>query len=114
MAAMDALTVQNASATSPAKELLGGKYILDAVATFGGGSVKVQQLGRDNTTWMDVPNSTLTANGATQALFIPPGQYRIGCWHERLPGEQRDVTLTPDQRTPVTLKLSVNLLPAKP
>jgi hypothetical protein len=57
-----------------------------------------------------------TMHTAETACFsnLPPGQYRIGCWHERLPGEQRDVTLMADQRMPVTLKLSVNLLPTKP
>lgn len=77
MSASDAITVDNASATSPQKFLMGGAYILDASGTFGAGTVRAQVLARDNTTWVDIPNSTLSANGESVKLFLAPGQYRI-------------------------------------
>ena len=45
---------------------------------------------------------------------LPPGNYRIACWHERLPGSQQVITLSPGKRSKVTLVVSVNLLPSPP
>ena len=43
---------------------------------------------------------------------LRPGSYRVACWNERLPGSQQVVSLSPDKWSNVTVKLSVNLLPA--
>lgn len=55
---------------------LGGKYRLRAVATFGGGSVALQTLGPDGTTWIPVANASLTAAGDVE-VNLPKGQYRV-------------------------------------
>lgn len=58
----------------------GGRGFFTAVATFGGGSVTLQYLGPDNTTWLvaqqpDATDATLAASGGV--LFeLPPGQIR--------------------------------------
>jgi hypothetical protein len=68
--------VANASATGSAVVLKGGTYSFMATATFGGGSVKLQVLLPDGTTWVDVAGGSLTAAGATAGLALPPGSYR--------------------------------------
>jgi hypothetical protein len=56
-----------------------------------------------------------TINSGEHAWFtnLPPGGYRAGCWHERLPGSAQAVDLMADQIARVSLTLSVNLLPEK-
>jgi len=69
--AVDLLT--NASATGPAVNWNGGKGNFAVVGTFGGGTVKLQALGPDNATYIDVPNTSLSAAG--MVLFdLPPGR----------------------------------------
>lgn len=53
-----------------------GIYVLQATATFGGGSVKVQSLMKDGSTWVDVSGGSLTAAGQSVGLYLPAGQYR--------------------------------------
>lgn len=63
-----------AAGNGAAKTWRGGRCMLIAEATWGGGSFKLQtqtSLG----TWVDVASSTLSANG-TLNLELPPGQYR--------------------------------------
>jgi hypothetical protein len=75
--AVDAKSFSNISATTAAFYLKGGLYVLSAVATFGGGSIDVQMLGPDQTTWLALPTPAhLTANGTVQT-YLPPGQYRV-------------------------------------
>lgn len=57
------------------KPVKGGKYAFMAEATWGGGSAKVQ-VQTPNGTWMDVPNTTLSANGFV-SVELPPGQARV-------------------------------------
>jgi len=45
---------------------------------------------------------------------MPPGDYRIACWHERLPGSQQVISLSAGKRSKVSLTVSVNLLPSPP
>lgn len=52
----------------------GGKYQLNVEATFGGGNVKLQ-MKTENATYVDVANSTLSANGSL-VLELPPGEVR--------------------------------------
>ncbi|MCH7526081.1 MAG: hypothetical protein IID39_01460 [Planctomycetes bacterium] len=48
----------------------------------------------------------------TKATFtdLPPGRYRVSCWHPRLPGSRTVVILKPDELTRETLTVSVNNL----
>ncbi len=54
----------NISATTAAFQLRGGKYACAAHATWGGGSVKLQRLLPDGSTYLSVASATdFTANG---------------------------------------------------
>lgn len=56
---------------------------------------------------------TLRSSESACLSNLPPGEYRVACWHERLPGSQQIVSLVADKRSQVTLTVSVNLLPPK-
>jgi hypothetical protein len=51
------------SSNSPTFTLLGGRYGVAVVATFGGGSVDLQILGPDGVTFLSVLTAVFTANG---------------------------------------------------
>lgn len=73
----DSVAFSGLSATSAVFTLKGGKYAVAATATFGGGSVKLQRLGPDASTYQSVASaSDFTAAGYT-ALDLPPGVYRF-------------------------------------
>lgn len=89
MAAQENIQFLNIAATTLPFVIKGGGYLVSVVATFGGGSVKLQILGPDNTTYLDTKQpfdnagteqddiiSTFSANGA-KLLPLAPGQYRI-------------------------------------
>jgi hypothetical protein len=65
----------NISASTAAFRLTGGKYLVDAHATWGGGSVKLQRLAADATTYVSV-GADFTADGSA-AVSLAPGQYRF-------------------------------------
>jgi hypothetical protein len=65
----------NISATTAAFIVAGGVYALSVVATFGGGSVQLQLLGPDGSTWLNV-GAAITANGYVSQT-LPPGSYRL-------------------------------------
>ena len=66
--------LQNANATSAAKNWPGGRGSLVVSGVFGGTTVQLQGLGPDGATWVAV-GSALTSAG--QVLFeMPPGQIR--------------------------------------
>lgn len=71
----DTQKLSNVAASSDAFELVGGYYMLSGVATWGGGSLKLQQLGPDGSTYLDTAAS-LTANGIAYA-YCAPGQYKL-------------------------------------
>lgn len=48
----------------------GGRFLLLACGTFGGATVKLQILGPDDVTMLDVPDSSMTAVGA-EVVFLP-------------------------------------------
>jgi hypothetical protein len=52
---LDAKLFSNISATTAPFNLKGGIYAIAAVATFGGGSVELQALGPDQSTYLSVP-----------------------------------------------------------
>jgi hypothetical protein len=55
---------------------------------------------------------TMQSNETACIAGVRPGNYRVACWHERLPGSQQPVSLAPETWSNVTVKVSVNLLPA--
>jgi hypothetical protein len=62
----------NISATTAAFTLQGGKYAACAVATFGGGSVKLQTLLADGSTWQSVSSATdFTTAGMVSSTSRP-------------------------------------------
>lgn len=63
------------SATTAAFPLLGGVYGITASATWGGGSVALQTLAADGTTWVQAL-SAFTSNGYA-TISLAPGQYRF-------------------------------------
>jgi hypothetical protein len=80
---VDAVEFANIAATTAAFKLKGGYYMVAAAATFGGGSVELQMLGPDQSTWLSVPAALpagvalkLSAAGAIQG-YLSPGQYRF-------------------------------------
>lgn len=73
----DGKLFSNIAATTSAFALAGGRYAAAVKATFGGGSVKLQVLLPDQTTWASVASATdFTADGFA-VVDIPPGQYRF-------------------------------------
>lgn len=66
--------LSNASATGTPTTWAGGRGVFCAVGTFGGGSVTLQYLGPDGSTWLTAATA-LTANGLI-AFELPPGQIR--------------------------------------
>jgi hypothetical protein len=73
----EAVAFQNISATTAPFQLHGGRYSAAAVATWGGGSAKLQILGPDGATYLSVASTTdFSANGFA-TVDLPPGQYRF-------------------------------------
>src|SRR5579872_4962394 len=73
-----AANLSNVSANSAQFQLTGGIYVLSAIATWGGGSVELQKLGPDGSTFLSFNTAVkLTANGMTAPVYVPPGQYQI-------------------------------------
>lgn len=63
------------SASTGAFYLKGGRYGFAAVASWGGGSVELDILGPDGTTWLATAVA-FSADGY-KTIDVPPGQYRI-------------------------------------
>jgi len=58
------IMIENGSADSDDFIWPGGEGVFDAIATWGGGSVSLEYLGADGSTWVAAgPYTTLTANG---------------------------------------------------
>ncbi|HEV8607003.1 MAG TPA: hypothetical protein VGQ99_16805 [Tepidisphaeraceae bacterium] len=55
--------------------------------------------------------SLAKSGGTVDFTNLPPGQYRIISWHQRLPGSQTDITLSANQASTATIKVGVNALP---
>lgn len=73
-AAADLLS--NASATGAAVTWPGGKGVFTVVGSFSAGTVSLQFLGPDGTTWIDVGTSTTVTAAACAAFELPQGQLR--------------------------------------
>lgn len=73
----EAVSFSNISASTAPFALRGGKYGVATLATFGGGSVKLQALGPDGSTYLSLSSaSDFTAAGGA-VVDLPPGQYRF-------------------------------------
>lgn len=57
------------------KQWAGGRALLVAQATWGGGSAKLQTLSSDGSTWVDITNASFTASGSVE-VALPHGQIR--------------------------------------
>jgi hypothetical protein len=75
--AVDGKNFSNIAASTPAFYLKGGYYAVAAVATFGGGSVELQALAPDGTTWVSFPTALKLTVAGMIAGYAPPGQYRF-------------------------------------
>lgn len=79
--AAESFKVSGLSANSAAITIKGGRYLVAAQATFGGGSVAFQGLLPDGTTYATVPD--IAGNAATfttqgwKTIDLCPGQYRF-------------------------------------
>lgn len=74
---VDAQSFSDIAASTAAFTLKGGYYMVAAIATWSSGSVELQALGPDGSTWLSLPTALkLTANGMI-AGYLPPGQYRF-------------------------------------
>lgn len=71
----DYFTITNASATSSAFYLRGGKYGVVVSATFGGGTVTLQILSPDGTTYVTALTAFSAAGYAT--VDLPPCQCKL-------------------------------------
>ena len=77
MRAVDGTSFANVSATTAAFELAGGLYGIDCVATFGGGSVKLQRLAGDQSTYVSVSSATDFGAAGYATVSLPSGTYRL-------------------------------------
>ena len=75
--ATEAKQFSNIAANTAAFALKGGKYAVNVVATFGGGSVKLQALAADGSTFLSVSAATDFAAAGYANVDLPPGQYRF-------------------------------------
>jgi hypothetical protein len=51
------------------------------------------------------------AGEATTFRDLDPGEYRVAAWHERMPGDEKSVTLVADRTREMNLLIGVNALP---
>lgn len=57
------LLLNNVAVTGPATVVSGGTFSWAVSGTFGGATVKLQLLGPDGTTYIDIPSASMTAAG---------------------------------------------------
>lgn len=77
----DSFTLSNAAASSAPFPLKGGNYVFTVIGT-GFGSVSLEILGPDGSTYTIVSNiagtaATRTTNGNICGLILPAGTYKI-------------------------------------
>jgi hypothetical protein len=73
----DGVAFSNIAASTAAFTLPGGLYGMDVVATFGGGSVKLQKLAGDATTYVSVSSGTDFTAAGYGTVSLPSGSYRL-------------------------------------
>ena len=64
--------LDNAGATGAAQQWPGGAGVFAVTGTFGGATVKLQQLGPDGTTWLDVAGGDVDLLAPGQGGFVLP------------------------------------------
>jgi hypothetical protein len=74
---VDAQLFSNISANTAAFTLKGGYYMVAAVATFSAGSVELQALGPDQSTWLSAPTALKLSAAGMIAGYLPAGTYRF-------------------------------------
>lgn len=72
---VEKVVITNASATPASFTLRGGNYSIEAIATWGGGSVTLNRLAADGSTYVSTGIS-FTANGY-QNVNLPSGTYQL-------------------------------------
>jgi hypothetical protein len=75
MRACDGYHASNIAATTAAFPLMGGLYGVDAMATWGGGSVTLQKLAGDGSTYVTAATA-FAANGYV-TVDLPAGNYKL-------------------------------------
>jgi hypothetical protein len=75
MRTQDRVVFANIGATTAAFTLNGGQYAIQVVATFGGGSVTLQRLSNDGTTYVTCLTAFSAAGYAT--VNLPNGTYQL-------------------------------------
>jgi hypothetical protein len=78
MRAQECFKLSDAAAASDQVEwtLQGGVYVAVSSATFGGGSITLETLAGDGSTWITAATA-VTAAGVSGPLYLPPGKYRV-------------------------------------
>lgn len=82
MRSLDAKLIENAAAAAAQAatfKLAGGKYAVAAIATWGGGSVKLQVLGPNGSTYLSIGSATDFTANSFATVDLPPGSYRFTC-----------------------------------
>lgn len=65
--------LSNASATGSAVKWPGGRGVFNVVATFSGGTVKLQYLGADGSTYVDYGAATTLTAAGSGVFELPAG-----------------------------------------
>ena len=68
--------IDNGSATGSPALWAGGSGVFAVVGTFGGATVKLQFLGPNGTTWIDVGGTTVMTAAGGAGFVLPCGQIR--------------------------------------
>lgn len=68
--------LSNASATGAALPVEGGTYVVTADGTFGGATLQLQLRSPDGSSWIDITDASLTAEGAF-TVDLPRGEVRM-------------------------------------
>lgn len=95
MRAVDGQLSSNISASTAGFKLAGGLYGMSVVATFGGGSVKLQKLAADGSTYVSVASAADFTAAGYGIAYLPPDTYRwtiatataVYAAVDRIPGE---------------------------
>lgn len=79
MRATESKSYSNITADTSPFWIYGGRYMLTAVATWGGGNVVLETIGPDGSTYLAVANLADDAVEANGSFYydLPPGQYRF-------------------------------------
>ena len=71
--------LDNATSTGNPRNWPGGAGVFAVAGTFGGAAVKLQQLGPDGTTWLDISGGAVDFAAPGQGGFVlPAGPIRAG------------------------------------